>query len=179
MAAFRAMNPQLLQVYLALTLVIPFVYPVSYLGLGALAVRRRPWLATLGVVCGFAAGVVWAAIAGQIALLDGMAQIASSPDFVTIENHFYGAWIVLVLGAFWVIGHLAAYVLLGFALWRARAIPLWAALIFILSAPLTGPFAYGTNQGLLQILGFALIFVASIPAALAMLHGRGEQPLVE
>jgi hypothetical protein len=178
-AAFRAMNSQLRQVFLALTLVIPFVYPVSYVGLGALAVRHAPWLTTLGVVCGFAAGVVWAAIAGQIALLDGMAQIALSPLFVTIENHFYSAWIVLALGAFWVIGHLVGYVLLGFALWRARVIPLWAALIFILNAPLMGPIAYGTNQGFLQILGFALIFIASIPAALAMLHSRDEQPLVE
>jgi hypothetical protein len=119
-AAFRAINPQLRQEFLVLTLVIPFVYPVSYVGLGALAVRRAPWLATLGVACGFAAGVVWATIAGQIALLDGMAQIAPYPVFVTIENHFYGAWIVLALGGFWVIGHLAGYLLLGFALWRAR-----------------------------------------------------------
>ena len=178
-AAFRVMNSQLRQVFLLLTLVIPFVYPVSYIGLGALAVRRAPWLTALGVVCGFAGGVVWAAIAGQIALLDGMAQIAPNPVFVMIENHFYANWMVLTLGTFWVIGHLAGYVLLGFALWRARAIPLWAALIFILSAPLMGPIAYGTNQGFLQILGFALIFIASIPAALAMLHGRDEQPLVE
>jgi hydrogenase/urease accessory protein HupE len=75
----------------------------------------------------------------------------------------------------WVLGHVLAYVLLGIALARARAIPLWAACLLIVSAPLMGPIAYGTNLGLLQILGYVLVFIGSIPAALAMLKRRDEQ----
>jgi hypothetical protein len=32
--AFRAMNPHLLQVFLALSVVVPYIYPISYIGLG-------------------------------------------------------------------------------------------------------------------------------------------------
>ena len=72
-------------------------------------------------------------------------------------------------------GHLLGYVLLGIALARARAIPLWAASLIVASAPLLGPIAYGIGPGLLQILGFVLVFIGSIPAAIAMLKVRDEQ----
>lgn len=54
----------------------------------------------------------------------------------------------------------------------------WAAWLIIVSAPLMGPIAYGTNLGLLQILGFVLVFIGSVPAALSMLKLRDEQRLV-
>jgi len=84
----------------------------------------------------------------------------------------------------WLFGHLLGYVLLGIALARARVIPLWAASLIIASAPLMGPIAYGTGLGLLQVLGFVLVFIGSVPAALAMLKGKeqlaarpvGEEP---
>lgn len=171
-AAFRAMNLQLMQVFLFLSLIVPFLYSLSYVGLGLLALERSPWLATFGMACGFAAGVVWAAIADSMNMLGTMAQIGLNPLFVTVEHHYYATWLVLAFGAAWVIGHLLGYVLLGIALARARVIPLWAACLIIVSAPLMGPIAYGTGLGLLQILGFVLIFIGSIPAALAMLKGR-------
>ena len=52
--------------------------------------------------------------------------------------------------------------------------PLWAASLIVAGAPLMGPIAYGTGLGLLQVLGFVLVFIGSIPAALAMLKGRDE-----
>jgi hypothetical protein len=173
LSAFRAMTPPVRQTFLFLSLLIPFIYPVSYIGLGLLAVERSPWLATLGVMGGFAAGIVWGSIAGQMTLLDGMAQLTPSPLFVTIESHFFSSWMTLTLAAIWLFGHLGGYVLLGIALLRARAIPRWAAWLLIGSPLLMGPIAYGTGLGLLQILGFALVFVASAPAAFAMLR-RGR-----
>jgi hypothetical protein len=168
------MTPQHRQVFLLLSLLIPFVYPVSYIGLGLLAVARSPWLATLGVIGGLAAAIVWGLIAGQIVLLDEIAQITPSPLFVTIENHYYTSWMVLTLSAFWVLGHLLGSVLLGIALLRARAIPRWAAWLLIGSPLLMGPIAYGAGLGLLQILGYVLEFVASAPAAFATLR-RGRE----
>ena len=38
-----------------------------------------------------------------------------------------------------------------------------------------GPIAYGTGLGLLQVLGYVLIFIGSVPAALAMLRRSGEE----
>ena len=76
------------------------------------------------------------------------------------------------------IGHQLGYILLGIALARARVIPLWAACLLIVSVPIMGPIAYGTNVGLLQILGFVLVFIGSVPAAFAMLKVRDEQTLI-
>lgn len=172
--AFRTMNPQLMQFLLALGLMAAYVYPLSYIGLGLLAMKRSPWLATLGMACGFAAGIVWGPIAGQISVINGMAQIGTNPLFVTIEHHYFSDWTTLAFGTAWVIGHLLGYVLLGIALARARAIPRWAAWLFVAVTPLMGPIAYGTNLGLIQELGYALIFIASIPAAWAMLRVKDE-----
>jgi hypothetical protein len=176
-AAFRAMNPQLMQVFLFLSLIVPYLYSLSYLGLGLLAMKRSPWLATVGMACGFAAGVVWAAIADSVTMLASMAQISLNPLFVTVEHHYYANGVILAFGGAWVIGHQFGYILLGIALARARVIPLWAACLFIVSAPIMGPIAYGTNLGLLQILGDALIFIGSVPAAWAMLRVKGEPAL--
>jgi len=178
-AAFRAMNPQLMQVFLFLSLIVPYLYSLSYVGLGLLAMKRSPWLATLGMACGFAAGVVWAAIADSITMLTSMAQISLNPLFVTVQHHYYANWLILAFGAAWVIGHQLGYILLGIALARARVIPLWAACLFIVSVPIMGPIAYGTGLGLLQILGYVLVFVGSVPAALTMLKLGDEQALGE
>lgn len=75
----------------------------------------------------------------------------------------------------WVIGHLLGYVLLGIALLRARVIPRWAAWLIIVSALVMGPLSYGTGMGLLQVLGYVLVFIGSVPAAIAMLKRRDEQ----
>jgi hypothetical protein len=173
-AAFRAMNPQLMQLFLFFSLILPYLYALSYVGLGLLAMKRSPWLATLGIVCGFAAGIVWAVIADSITMLFSMAQNSLNPLFVTVEHQYYAEWLIVTVGAFWVIGHLFAYVLLGIALLRARVIPRWAAWLLIVSAPIMGPIAYGVKVGLLQILGFVLVFIASVPAALAMVSRRDE-----
>lgn len=173
-AAFRTMNPQLMQVFLVINIVAAYVFPVSCIGLGLLAMKRSPWLATLGIVFGWMGSIVWVLFAGQVATIGGMAQIGSIPVFVTIEHNFYANWMILVFAACWVIGHLAAYVLLGFALVRARAIPRWAGWIFIVTPVLIGPIAYGTNFGLLQILGYVLILIASVPAALVTLKARDK-----
>lgn len=173
-AAFRTINPQLMQLWLFLTLGIAYLYPLSYVGLGVVAMKHSPWLATLGMVCGFAAGVVWAAIADSMATLASMARVGLNPLFVTVEHHYYANGMILTLGAFWVIGHLLGYVLLGIALLRARSIPRWAPWLLILSAPLMGPIAYGTGLGLLQVLGYVLVFIGSVPAAIALLRASEE-----
>lgn len=176
-AAFRAMNPQLMQIFFFLSFIIPYVYSLSYVGLGLIAMKRSPWLATLGIVCGFAAGIAWAAIADSMDMLNSMAQINLNPLFVTVEHHYYSTWLVLAFGVAWVIGHLLGYVLLGIALLRARVIPRWSAWLLIVSAPIMGPIAYGTNLGLLQILGYALVFIGSVPAVIFMFKKRDEPEL--
>ena len=172
--AFRTMTPPLMQLFLVLNLVVPYIYPLSYLGLGLLAMKRSPWLATLGIACGWAGSIVWGLIAGQMVTIEGMAQIGNDPIFMTIEHHYYTNWLTFTFAVGWVFGHMLAYVLLGIALARARAIPRWAAWLLVVSGPLMGLIAYGTGLGLLQILGYALVFIASIPAAFATLNRRAS-----
>jgi hypothetical protein len=174
LAAFRVANPLLLQIFFAATFILAYIYPLSYIGLGRLAMKRSPWLSTIGVACGFVGSIVWSLFAGETFWLNGMARLSHDTLFLMLGKAYVADWEVFVMHGGWVIGHLLAYVLLGIALARARAIPLWAAWLIILSAPLMGPIAYGTGLGQLQILGFVLVFIGSVPAALATLRVRGE-----
>lgn len=174
LAAFRAANPFLIQTFLFITLVIPYVYPLSYIGLGRLAMKRSPWLATIGIACGFVGSIVWSLFAGEIFWLNDIARLGLDTQFPMLGKAYVANWEVFVMHGGWVIGHLLAYVLLGIALARARVIPLWSACLIIVSALVMGPIAYGTDLGLLQVLGFVLVFIGSIPAAFVMLKVRDK-----
>jgi hypothetical protein len=161
------MNPHVLQVFLALSVLALYTYPLSYIGLGLLAMKRAPWLASCGIALGLAGSIPWAWIAGgQIGLTDTLAHLAPDPVFVTIEHRLAANPVVLSLATGWVVGHLAGYLLLGIALARAKAIPRWAAWLIAASAVIMGPIAYGTKLGVLQVIGYALVFAGSVPAAI-------------
>src|SRR6266487_6902440 len=102
---------------------------------------------------------------------DWSSDVCSS-DLVVHYVSSQGA--IFLLQASWVIGHLLGYVIMGIALIRSRAIPLWAASLFIVGIPFQMA-GYGTRLGILQLICFALIFIGSIPAALAMLRRSGEE----
>ncbi len=175
LAAFRAAPPSLLQVFLVLTVVLPYLYPFSYIGLGMLAMNRSPWLATSGIACGVIGSIPWGLVADQMFWLTSMARVGLNPQVALLVRGYAGSWQVVVIFGGWVIGHLLAYVFLGIALARARAIPRWAAWLIVASAALMGPIAYGTHNGYLQILGYMLVFIASIPAARALVRGVDEE----
>lgn len=176
LAAFRAANPLLLQVFLFVNLVVPYLYPLSYIGLGLLAMKRSPWLSTIGIACGFVGSITWGLIADQSFFLTSMARLDHDTSSMMVLMEYGKNWEPWVMGGGWVIGHQLAYVLLGIAMLRARVIPWWAAWLMIVSAPVMGPIAYGTKVGLLQILGYVLVFVGSIPAAFAILKRGDEEP---
>jgi hypothetical protein len=52
--------------------------------------------------------------------------------------------------------------------------PFWAACLIVAGVPFQ-MIAYPTRLGILQVLGFALVFIGSIPAALALLKFGDEQ----
>lgn len=167
--AFRAANPLLMQIFLLVTFIAPYVYPMSYIGLGLLAFKGSPWLAMIGVICGWVGSIPWGFVADQMFLLDEMARLGNDALFATLIQRYFSNWETFAVFIGWVLGHLLGYVLLGIALARARAIPLWAASLLVIAAPLMGPLAYPTHLGILQVLGYILVLIGSIPAALAML----------
>lgn len=178
LGAFRAANPLLLQIFFAVAFVSAYIYPLSYIGLGRLAMKRSPWLSTIGIACGFVGSIVWSLFAGETFWLGTMARLGHDMLFLMLGKAYVANWEVFVMHGGWVIGHLLGYVLLGIALARARVIPLWAACLIVAAALLMGPIAYGTGLGLLQVLGYVLVFIGSIPAALVMLRGRDESASV-
>ncbi len=179
LVAFRAANPLLLQLFFVVTVLAAYIYPLSYIYLGRLAMKRSPWLATIGIACGFVGSVVWSLFAGETFWINSLAQLGFDTQLPMLGKAYVANWGVFVMHGGWVIGHLLGYVLLGIALARARVIPLWAAWLLIVSPLLMGPLAYGTGLGLLQVLGYVLVFVGSVPAALTMLKLGDEQALGE
>jgi len=172
--AFRTDNPLLLQLFFGVTFISAYIYPLSYIGLGRLAMKRSPWLSTIGIACGFVGSVVWSLFAGETFWLAAATHVDFDTQFLMLGKAYVANWVVLAMHGGWVIGHLLGYVLLGIALLRARVTPRWAAWLLIGSPLLMGPLAYGTGLGLLQVLGYVLVFIGSIPAALAMLKGASE-----
>ena len=167
--AFRTAPPLLLQLFFVLTVVSAYVYPLSYIGLGRLAMGRSPWLASIGITCGFIGSVVWSLFAGETFWVNSLTQLGFGTQFPKLRTAYLANWGVVVMHSGWVIGHLLGYLLVGMALLRARVIPQWATWLIMVSALVMGPLAYGTGLGLLQILGYLLVSIGSIPAALAPL----------
>jgi hypothetical protein len=180
LAAFRAADPLLLQIFLGLNLIVPYLYPVGYIGLGKVAMRRAPWLATLGIGFGWFGSIAWGFIADTIFHLNTAVQLGQDTSFIALERSYFSKPSILLIALGWVLGHLGGYLLLGLALLRSRAIPRWSAWLIILSAPLMGPIAYSPpiNSGLLQVLGYVLVFVGSIPAARVILMPENSRPAV-
>jgi hypothetical protein len=175
LAAFRAANPVLLQLFFVVAVLSAYVYPLSYICLGRLAMPRSPWLATIGIACGFLGSVVWSLLIGESFWLAAAAQRQVGVPFLLVGKTYVANWAVLLMHGGWVIGHLLGYVLLGIALLRTQGIPQWAAWLLIVSPLVMGPLAYGTGLGLLQVLGYLLVFVGSIPAALVTLQHSNRQ----
>ncbi|HZO71511.1 MAG TPA: DUF4386 family protein [Ktedonobacteraceae bacterium] len=173
-AAFRDANPLLLQVFFFVTVLAIYLYPLSYVYLGRLAMKRSPWLAISGIVCGFIGSIIWGFLADEFFWINMLAQSNLNAQLPQLQHAYITDGWVYAVHTGWVIGHLFGYVLLGIALLRARAIPRWAAWLLIVSAPIMGPLSYGTDQGLFQVLGYGLIFIASVPAALATLRRPHE-----
>ncbi len=172
-AAFQAVSPLRIQVFLFFNAITPYFFPLSYLGLGLLAMKRSPWLATIGIAWGLVGSLPWPLFVAQEAVVKDVAQMGNSAPFEMLVQRVSSEWAVLWLFISWIVGHLLGYVLLGTALARARIIPRWAACLIIAGPPFQA-IAYPAHLGILQIFGFVLVLIGSVPAAIAMLKRRDE-----
>jgi hypothetical protein len=156
-----------LQWFLTFSVIAPYVCPVSYLGLGMLAMRKAPWTSTVGIACGWVGSVPWGFVADSMFYFTAAAHLGQDKSFALLHSRqgLFAFPQMLAVAGGWVIGHLLGYVLLGIALFRTRVIPRWASSLIVAAAPLMGPIAYGTNIGLLQVFGYVCVFVGSVPAA--------------
>jgi len=170
LAAFRAAPPAWLQLFLWLNVLVPYLYPLSYLGLGLLAMRRAPWLATLGLLAGWVGSVPWGFIADALFQMHTAAGLGQDAAYALLMHAYFANPAILLVATGWVFGHLLGYLLLGLWLRRAGVIPAWSAWLFVVSAVLMGPIAYGSGLGWLQVGGYVLVCLASLPAARVLLR---------
>ena len=162
-AANAAADPVTNQLHLATYILESFLLPLSTLGLAGLAIRRSPWLATIGGGLGLIGWLPWSALVAQDDLTYQMAQMGSTPQFVALWNRFTTDGTMIFYTLTYVIAHLLAYVALPIALHRAGAIPAWAAWALALTSPFTVA-AFAARQHALLYLVLALWIAGSIPA---------------
>jgi hypothetical protein len=142
-----AANPGAAQASNALLLLIIAVVPAMIYA-ARLARPGAPKLAFFGgalAALGWLAGLISLG-AGQVALYQGsqLADQAAAAALIDAMNSdpVYGS----LIGIF-VVGHISGMILLGVALWRSRAVPVWAAGLFI-AYPVLHFIAHATNPAI-------------------------------
>lgn len=144
--AFRAANPTLMGIFLTASAIVPYIYPLSYLGLGILAMKRSPWLATIGIILGWLGSIAWGFIAEQMFIGNDLANLGNDQIAGTILNAYSSTWQTYVVATGWVLGHLLAYVFLGVALLRAGVIPRWGIYPDYCQCPADGTYCIRDKQ---------------------------------
>ena len=169
-ATFATANTVMIQTHLLSGVFAVYLLPLSLLAMAWLAMRRSPWLAsivTLVVVIGI---FPVAAFSAQDALTYDLAHMGSNPLFLTIAQQFNNDGVMSYYNAMFILGTVFAPTLIGIALWRVQAVPIWAAILITFSRLLV--FLYPLVPSLpgiyIQLLSWVLLFIGSIPAALAM-----------
>lgn len=162
------------QIHLVLGIVLSFLLPLAFLGMAWLSMRHAPWLATIAGLLGLLGWIPWSALIGQEGLTYTMVQMGGGTQFALLWDRFNGDFVIHAYLLIYIIGHLFSTVLLGFALGRTRLIPSWAAWAFTITCPLQ-IITFILHMLSIILIAFLLWFLASIPAALALLHGRNEQ----
>jgi hypothetical protein len=177
-AANAAEDSTLNQFHLAFGVLASFLLPFGYLGMSLLAMRRTPWLGTISLLLSLPSWSPLSALIGLDALTFDMAQMGGSASFAALWDHFNRDGVMFSYLLIYAACHLICTVLLGIALGRAHIIPLWAASALVVSSPLTiiaFPIHIPLYRFVLLVLVLILIFIGSIPAALAMLKTSYEE----
>lgn len=174
LAVNEAANITANQVHLALGIVLTFLLPLAFLGMAWLSMRRAPWLATIAGLLGFLGWIPWSALIGQEGLAYTMVQMGGGTQFALLWDRFNGDFVIHTYLLIYILGHLLSIVLLGFALGRTHLIPTWAAWALAISSPLQ-IVTFILHMLPIILIAFLLWFLASIPAALALLDDKGER----
>ncbi len=153
-------------VHLVAFFIASFLLPIGVVGLAYLAYGRTPWLATVGGMLGVLGWLPFSALTALEDLAVVMAHTGGT-SFASLLDDFSNDAVMNGFLITYIVCHLVAYVLLGIALHRARAIPAWAAWLMIASSPLTiAAFAFhDAARSAVGVVALALLFVGSIPAA--------------
>ncbi|MBV9599492.1 MAG: hypothetical protein JOZ87_21885 [Chloroflexi bacterium] len=157
-----------------------FVLPISIIGIARLVMQRSPWLATIGGGLGLLGWLPFSALVAQEDLTLQMARLGGGTDLLgALWGRFNNDATMTVFLVVYIVGHLAAYVVLAIGLWRARVIGAWAAWTLGSTTPLMLAF-FATRQrsetlGLVFEIAFMLaLVIGSVPVAYVALTESSE-----
>lgn len=171
-ATFAIANTVLIQAHLLSGVLTVYLLPVSLLVMAWLAMRRAPWLASIVMLIVFISIFPVAAFSAQDGLTNDLAHMGSNPLFVTIAQQFNNDGVMSYYNVMFIVGTVFAPMLIGIALWRTRAVPIWAAALITFGRLLV--FLYPIVPGLpgiyIQLLSWVALFIGCIPAAIAVVR---------
>lgn len=178
-AANAAASPLPNAAHLIAFVVASYLLPIGAIGLAYLAYRRTPWLATIGGLLALVGWLPFSALAALDDLAVAMTRLPDPGSYATLWDQFAFDPVMNAYLIVYIVGHLVAYVLLGIALRRARAVPAWAAWAMVASSPLViAAFALPGQVGAVGVAigatSVALLVVAGLPAARALVVPRSR-----
>jgi hypothetical protein len=171
MAAGAGLSPLDLVIMVTELVFLPF----GALGMALLAMRRSPWLASIGGFLSITGSIAFVVFVGQVVQSRLMAQLGGGPQFVGLWDRFNTDPVIVAYLYIFIIGTLTGPLLLGIGLGRARLIPTWATWALILRAPIQIA-GFPTHVGLsIEFVTFGLLLIAGIPIARALLASSGDE----
>ena len=165
------------QTHLVAQLIAAYLLPLGFLAMAWLANRRAPWLASIGAFITLLGFLPLALYVGQDALFYDIARWGSNPQFVDLAQRWNNTGVMAYYGIVFGAGTVFGPTLLGIALWRSRAIPVWAAICLTFSRlpVLLFSFVPYHVETAIVLTGTVLLFIGSIPAALAIKRSQSRR----
>ena len=160
------------QTHLVAQLIAAYLLPFTFLGMAWLANRRAPLLASVGAFIALLGFLPLALYVGQDSLYYDIGRSGSNPQLAAFAQRWNTDGIMSFYGIVFGLGTVLGPTMIGIALLRTRAIPAWAAVCLIssrLPAFLFLVVPYGVAVDVV-LAGVVLLFIGSIPPALAVLR---------
>lgn len=163
------------QTHVLAEVIASYLLPLGFLAMAWLAMPRAPWWASIGAIVTLLGTLPIAVFAAEDDLYYDIARMGSHPAIIEMAQRFNGDGVMNYYNLMFALSTVLGPILLGIALGRARVIPRWAAIILALSRVPVLLFSFVPYHFLVIILliSFVLLFIGSIPAALALLK-EGE-----
>jgi len=162
--------------HLVALLIAAYLLPVGFVAMAWLANPRAPYLASVGLGVTLLGFLPLALYVGQDSVFYDIARWGSDPRHVDLAERWNADGVMSFYGIVFGVGSVFGPALLGLALWRSRAVPLWAALCVTLSRLPVLMFAlvpYRVETAIV-IAGTLLLLIGSLAVAAAV--ARSPEP---
>jgi hypothetical protein len=177
LAGYASASAVMVQIHFVSAVITFYLLPIGLLVMAWLAMRRAPWLASIGAFLVVLGMLPLPAVGAAIeSLTYDVVRMGSDPVLIALVQRFNTDGIMSFYNIVDVPGIVFGPALIGLALWRSRAIPIWAAVLITISRLLVFLFLVVPSLPgeYIQFPSCLLLFLGSIPAAIAILKRRDD-----